>query len=86
MTPPEVKQRWWNAFKHEFSWDPFSAKKVRLGCQSKCSRRLTDVVSKICSKPTYRARWCARSVREEMIQIRKTDEFQKNQNNVRRIG
>ncbi|KAL2894341.1 Pheromone-regulated membrane protein 10 [Bienertia sinuspersici] len=71
MTPPE----------HEFSWDPFNAKKVRLVWQSKCSKRLTDVVSKICSKPAYCPRRCAHSVREEMIQIRKIEEFQKNPKN-----
>ncbi|KNA11735.1 hypothetical protein SOVF_132390, partial [Spinacia oleracea] len=46
MTPPQVQQRWWNAFKHEFSWDPSVAKLVKKGWKSKVSRRLTGIVSK----------------------------------------
>ncbi|KNA10465.1 hypothetical protein SOVF_144050 [Spinacia oleracea] len=39
MTPPQVQQRWWNAFKHEFSWDPSVAKLVKKGWKSKIHHR-----------------------------------------------
>ncbi|KAL2897183.1 Paired box protein Pax-2a [Bienertia sinuspersici] len=29
VNPVEVKDRWWNAFKHEFSWDPSLASLVK---------------------------------------------------------
>ncbi|XP_021845481.2 uncharacterized protein [Spinacia oleracea] len=77
MTPLHVQQRWWNAFKHEFSWDPSVAKLVKKGWKSKVSRRLTGIVSKVCNEPGYEAEWCPRIVREEMIRIRSEEENQK---------
>ncbi|XP_056694726.1 uncharacterized protein [Spinacia oleracea] len=76
MTPPQVRLRWWNAFKLEFSWDPSIAKRVKKGWQSKCRRRLSDMVSKVCTDPDYNADWCPPTIREEMVQIRSTEEFQ----------
>ncbi|KAL2922597.1 hypothetical protein RDABS01_014088 [Bienertia sinuspersici] len=35
VTPAEVKDRWWNALKHEFSWDPSIASLVKNEWQSK---------------------------------------------------
>ncbi|KAL2929998.1 hypothetical protein RDABS01_035408 [Bienertia sinuspersici] len=37
VTTAKVKDRWWNAFKHEFSWDPFIASLVKKEWQSKCA-------------------------------------------------
>ncbi|XP_021732726.1 uncharacterized protein LOC110699543 isoform X2 [Chenopodium quinoa] len=76
MTPLEARRRWWNAFKQEFSWDPSIAKEVKKGWKSKCSRRISDMVSKVCTDPKYNAVWCPPTIREEMIQIRKRKEFQ----------
>ncbi|XP_021764761.1 uncharacterized protein LOC110729336 [Chenopodium quinoa] len=78
MTPLDVKRRWWNAFKQEFSWDPSIAMQVKKGWKSKCSRRITDMVSKICTKPDYIAEWCPPTIREQMIQIRSKEDFQEN--------
>ncbi|XP_056696026.1 uncharacterized protein [Spinacia oleracea] len=77
MTPPQVQQRWWNTFKHEFSWDPSVAKIVKKGWKSKVSRRLTGIVSKVCNEPGYEAEWCPPTVREEMIRIRSEEENKK---------
>uniref|UniRef100_A0A803NDF2 Transposase n=1 Tax=Chenopodium quinoa TaxID=63459 RepID=A0A803NDF2_CHEQI len=60
----------------EFSWDPSIAKEVKKGWKSKCSRRISDMVSKVCTDPKYNAVWCPPTIREEMIQIRKRKEFQ----------
>ncbi|XP_057248000.1 uncharacterized protein LOC104886100 isoform X4 [Beta vulgaris subsp. vulgaris] len=74
MTPREVKERWWNAFKQEFSWDPSVASLVKKEWQSKCARRLSGIVSKVCSDPTYSATWCAPSLRERMKEMREKDD------------
>ncbi|XP_056683028.1 uncharacterized protein [Spinacia oleracea] len=77
MTPPQVQQRWWNAFKHEFSWDPSVVKLVKKEWKSKASRLLTGIVSKLCNEPGYNAKWCPPTAREEMIQIRSEEENKK---------
>ncbi|XP_057252041.1 uncharacterized protein LOC130592020 [Beta vulgaris subsp. vulgaris] len=74
MTPREVKERWWNAFKQEFSWDPSVASLVKKEWQSNCARRLSGIVLKVCSDPTYSATWCAPSLRERMKEMRKKDD------------
>ncbi|KNA04630.1 hypothetical protein SOVF_197920 [Spinacia oleracea] len=80
MTPPQVQQRWWNAFKHEFSWDPSVAKLVKKGWKSKVSRLLTGMVSKVRNQPDYNAEWCPPTVREEMIRIMEEEENKKKSN------
>ncbi|KAL2923576.1 Adventurous-gliding motility protein Z [Bienertia sinuspersici] len=60
VTPAEVKDRWWNAFKHEFSWDPLIASLVKKEWQSKY--------------PSYKATWCAPALRAHMKKIRQEDE------------
>ncbi|XP_021771404.1 uncharacterized protein LOC110735511 isoform X1 [Chenopodium quinoa] len=88
MTSLDVKRRWWNAFKQEFSWDPSIAMQVKKGWKSKCSRRITDMVSKICTEPAYNAEWCPPTIREQMIQIRSKENFQEKskQCSVNRMG
>ncbi|XP_021766164.1 uncharacterized protein LOC110730660 [Chenopodium quinoa] len=76
MTPLDVQQRWWNAFKHEFSWDPSIAVQVKKGWKSKCSRCITDMLSKICTEPDYNAQLCPPTIREQMIQMRSKEDFQ----------
>ncbi|KAL2925807.1 Adventurous-gliding motility protein Z, partial [Bienertia sinuspersici] len=74
VTPAEVKDRWWNAFKHEFSWDPLIASLVKKEWQSKCARRLSGIASKVCTDPSYKATWCAPALRAHMKKIRQEDE------------
>ncbi|KAL2935410.1 Adventurous-gliding motility protein Z [Bienertia sinuspersici] len=74
VTPAEVKDRWWNAFKHEFSWDPLIASLVKKEWQSKCARRLSGIASLVCTDPSYKATWCAPALRAHMKKIRQEDE------------
>lgn len=53
------------------------AKMVKKGWQQKCSRRLSNVVSKMFTTKGYRAKWCHPSIRKRLAAIRATDTFKK---------
>ncbi|KAL2923944.1 Trimethylamine-N-oxide reductase [Bienertia sinuspersici] len=74
-----------NSSRHEFSWDPSIASLVKKEWQSKCVQRLSDIVLKVCTDPTYTATWCALALRAHMKQIREEDEDFKKAN-VRKTG
>ncbi|KAL2921437.1 Adventurous-gliding motility protein Z [Bienertia sinuspersici] len=59
---------------HEFSWDPLIASLVKKEWQSKFTRRLSGIASKVCTDPSYKATWCAPALRAHMKKIRQEDE------------
>ncbi|XP_021746836.1 uncharacterized protein LOC110712674 [Chenopodium quinoa] len=75
MVPPEARALWWNAFKKKFSWDPSVAKDVKKGWETKCKRRLTGVISTMCTRKNYSATWCAPSIKLHIMKLREKDEF-----------
>ncbi|KAL2924990.1 Adventurous-gliding motility protein Z, partial [Bienertia sinuspersici] len=71
VTPAEVKDRWWNAFKVWLSL--FIGEE---GMTVKCARRLSGIASKVCTDPPYKATSCALALalRAHMKKIRQEDE------------